>query len=123
VAALLAGLGLALGQVVALPPALGALQPLYFHLLMAGWVTQLIFGVVAWMFPQYSSEQPRGNERLAGPVRRRAGRARRRVAGRPAICAPGMAARQAAGRLNGPCLEVQEVTRSPGCQQRHPTLA
>ena len=64
VAALLAGLGLALGQVVALPPVFGALQPVYFHLLMVGWVTQLIFGVVVWMFPKYSSEQPRGNERL-----------------------------------------------------------
>jgi heme/copper-type cytochrome/quinol oxidase subunit 1 len=32
---------------------------------MVGWVTQLIFGVVYWMFPRYSKEQPRGNERLA----------------------------------------------------------
>jgi hypothetical protein len=64
VAALLVGLGLALGAVVTLPPVFGTLQPVYFHLLMVGWVTQLIFGVVVWMFPKYSSEQPRGNERL-----------------------------------------------------------
>ena len=64
VAALLAGLGLAARAVVDLPPAFGALQPVYFHLLMVGWVTQLIFGVVMWMFPKYSTEQPRGSERL-----------------------------------------------------------
>ena len=27
-------------------------------------MTQLIFGVVIWMFPKYSTAQPRGNERL-----------------------------------------------------------
>jgi hypothetical protein len=40
------------------------LTPIYFHLLMVGWVTQLIFGVALWMFPKFSAAQPRGNERL-----------------------------------------------------------
>jgi hypothetical protein len=29
---------------------------------MVGWVAQLIFGVVYWMFPRYSREKPRGSE-------------------------------------------------------------
>ncbi len=64
VAALVVGVGLMLRLVIDLPPAVGALQPVYFHLLMVGWVSQLIFGVVYWMFPKYSAERPRGNERL-----------------------------------------------------------
>jgi hypothetical protein len=43
---------------------LGALLPVFYHLLMVGWVTQLICGVALWMFPPYSREQPRGDERL-----------------------------------------------------------
>lgn len=39
--------------------------PVYFHLLMVGWVTQLIIGVAYWMFPRYSKEEPRGPERAA----------------------------------------------------------
>ncbi len=46
----------------------GAWQPVYFHVLMVGWVTQLIFGIVYWMFPKYSAERPRGNERLGWAV-------------------------------------------------------
>jgi hypothetical protein len=49
---------------LALPAAIDSLGPIYFHLLMVGWVTQLIFGVVFWMFPKQSAAQPRGNERL-----------------------------------------------------------
>jgi len=64
VAALLVGLGLMLGPLVSLPPVFAALQPVYFHLLMVGWVTQLIFGVVFWMFPKQSNQQPRGSEGL-----------------------------------------------------------
>lgn len=44
-----------------------ALNPVYFHLLMVGWVTQLIVGVAYWMFPRYSKESPRGPEWL-GPA-------------------------------------------------------
>jgi hypothetical protein len=39
-----------------------AITPVYFHLLMVGWVTQLIIGVAYWMFPRYSKESPRGPE-------------------------------------------------------------
>lgn len=45
--------------------ALAALTPVYFHLFMVGWVTQLIFGMLFWMLPRQSKERPRGNERLA----------------------------------------------------------
>lgn len=41
------------------------LTPVYYHLFMVGWVTQLIFGVSFWMFPRYAREKPRGNETLA----------------------------------------------------------
>ncbi len=41
-----------------------AFSPVYFHLFLVGWVTQLIFGVVFWMFPKYSMERPRGFESL-----------------------------------------------------------
>jgi hypothetical protein len=52
--ALLVNQGLALGGWV------GVLQPTFYHLLMVGWVTQLICGVALWMFPVLSREQPRG---------------------------------------------------------------
>jgi len=64
VAALLTGVALMLRLVLELPPEVAALQPVYFHLLMVGWVSQLIFGVVFWMFPKYTQERPRGSERL-----------------------------------------------------------
>ena len=51
-----------------LPGQLNAFSPVYFHLFMVGWVTQLIFGVVFWMFPKYSKEQPRGSETLGWTV-------------------------------------------------------
>ena len=41
-----------------------AFSPFYFHSFMVGWVAQLIFGVVFWMFPKYTKEQPRGSETL-----------------------------------------------------------
>lgn len=44
---------------------LAQLRPVYFHLFMVGWVTQLIFGVGYWMFPKYSRELPRGSEAAA----------------------------------------------------------
>ena len=64
VAALVVGVGLMLRLTVDLPPGIAALQPVYFHLLVVGWVSQLIFGVVYWMFPKHSAERPRGSERL-----------------------------------------------------------
>lgn len=43
---------------------LAVLLPIFYHLLMVGWTTQLICGVAFWMFPPHSREHPRGNERL-----------------------------------------------------------
>lgn len=65
---LLAGLvglaALAARPVMGGPPWLGALWPTLLHLLVMGWLTQLIFGVAHWMFPRHSAATPRGNERL-----------------------------------------------------------
>ncbi len=47
-----------------LPVSILILNPTYLHLLVVGWITQLIFGVAYWMFPKYSKEKPRGDERL-----------------------------------------------------------
>lgn len=64
VCAMIVGLILMLRHSLDLPPVVGALQPAYFHLLMLGWIAQLIFGVAYWMFPKFTAAQPRGNERL-----------------------------------------------------------
>jgi hypothetical protein len=56
--------GLAAGQAFGLPPALAALSPVYTHLLMLGWVTQIIMGVAYWMFPKQSKATPRGSPAL-----------------------------------------------------------
>ncbi|MCL4531007.1 MAG: cbb3-type cytochrome c oxidase subunit I [Chloroflexi bacterium] len=61
--ALIAGLLLAARSLFGLT-ALGGLFPVYIHLLVFGWLTQLVFGVVYWMFPKYSAEKPRGSETL-----------------------------------------------------------
>jgi len=57
VLALLVGILLSLNAV-------GGLFPVYLHLLVFGWLTQLIFGVVFWMFPKYSRDRPHASERL-----------------------------------------------------------
>ncbi len=62
-AAVVGGL-LLVNQAFALSPAIAALQPTFYHLLMVGWAAQLIFGVALWMFPAYTREQPHGDERL-----------------------------------------------------------
>ena len=62
--AVLIGLLLALRSTIDLTPELLALSPVYFHLFMVGWVTQLIFGMLFWMLPKYSKEKPRGHEQL-----------------------------------------------------------
>jgi hypothetical protein len=64
VGALLLGVAVAMPAVFAIPPAVLALGPVYVHLFMVGWVAQLIFGVVYWMFPRYSKDKPRGSEPL-----------------------------------------------------------
>ncbi len=42
----------------------GGLFPVYVHLLVIGWVTMLILGIVFWMFPKYTPGKPRGSQRL-----------------------------------------------------------
>jgi heme/copper-type cytochrome/quinol oxidase subunit 1 len=37
------------------------MTPAYFHLFLVGWVTQMIFGVIYWMFPIITRTRPRGN--------------------------------------------------------------
>lgn len=68
VAALIAGVLLAAQSVWTLPRLLAAIGPVYFHLFLLGWVTQLIMGIVLWMFPKYSKEHPRGSEKLAWAI-------------------------------------------------------
>lgn len=43
-----------------LHPLLGAIQPTALHMIVIGWLTQLIVGVALWMFPIWSKELPRG---------------------------------------------------------------
>ena len=45
-------------------PWLGVLWPTYLHLLVVGWLTQLIFGVALWLFPRHPSARPRGSDNL-----------------------------------------------------------
>ena len=63
VLALIAGLLLAMGS-VSNTLSIAGLFPIYIHLLVFGWLTQLIFGIVFWMFPKYSREKPRVSEPL-----------------------------------------------------------
>jgi cbb3-type cytochrome oxidase subunit 1 len=62
--ALLAGVILGAQAVWAFNPPAADLFPSYFHLLAEGWITMLIIGVVFWMFPKYTLEEPHGSERL-----------------------------------------------------------
>ena len=58
------GVVLAARPALALPDELAAFSPVFFHLFMVGWVTQLIFGMLFWMLPKYSRELPRGHEKV-----------------------------------------------------------
>ncbi len=49
-------------------PPLAALNPIYIHLLVVGWLTQLVFGVMYWMFPIIAKDNMRGDPRLAWAV-------------------------------------------------------
>lgn len=62
--ALLLGSLLLVNQSLRLWGQASVLLPVYYHLLMLGWATQLIAGVALWMFPPLSRERPRGDERL-----------------------------------------------------------
>jgi hypothetical protein len=44
---------------------LPSLGPAYVHMLVVGWVTQMIFGVAYWMFPKFSPDMPRGDNAIA----------------------------------------------------------
>lgn len=68
VLALVTGLAIATKEYLPYPDITRNLTPVYFHLFMVGWVTQLIFGVVHWMFPKRSREQPRGSIPLAWAI-------------------------------------------------------
>lgn len=62
-AALILGVFLALRPLLRLPAIAATLSPVYFHLFLVGWVTQLIFGTIYWLFPKPANE--RRNEQLA----------------------------------------------------------
>ncbi len=64
VGSLVVGFLMPLRSFVDLPGFLRYLRPVYFHLFMVGWVTQLIMGVSIWMFPSYSKDQRFGPEEL-----------------------------------------------------------
>jgi hypothetical protein len=66
--ALVVGVLLAAQPVLALPAEIGLLRPVFLHLFIVGWVTQLIFGVAYWMFPKQSKAHPRGSARLGWGV-------------------------------------------------------
>jgi cbb3-type cytochrome oxidase subunit 1 len=59
--ALLIGLVLAVQPLLHLSSSLAVLRPVFLHLLIVGWITQLIIGVAYWMFPKQSREHPRGS--------------------------------------------------------------
>ncbi len=63
VLALVLGVWLALGPSVS-GPAYAWLFPIYVHILVLGWLTQLIFGVGFWMFPKFSMERPHASPSL-----------------------------------------------------------
>ncbi len=41
-------------------PLVRFVQPTALHLVVVGWLTQLIFGIALWMFPPWTKAQPRG---------------------------------------------------------------
>lgn len=45
-------------------PNAGVLRPVFYHLFLVGFTTQLIFGISYWMFPTISRDNLRGNESL-----------------------------------------------------------
>lgn len=65
VIALLVGVILALQAAGVLPSGFSGLMPVYFHLFMVGWITQLIIGIAFWMFPKFTQEKPRASDELA----------------------------------------------------------
>jgi len=64
VLSLLLGIGLKVQPEFTLFNFLAYFTPVYYHLLVIGWITQIIMGVSHWMFPRFSKENPRGYELL-----------------------------------------------------------
>jgi hypothetical protein len=62
--ALLLAFVLVLPDSIGVPTFIRFMNPAYFHLFLVGWVTQMIFGVIYWMFPIITRARPRGDERL-----------------------------------------------------------
>jgi cbb3-type cytochrome oxidase subunit 1 len=62
---LLAALIVGVVQASAAPRFAAAVAPAHIHLLVVGWITQIVFGVAYWMFPRYTKEVPRGSNQLA----------------------------------------------------------
>lgn len=52
------------GPVLPMLHSFSGFSSLYLHLLMIGWITQLIFGVAYWMFPIFSRDEPRRSTTL-----------------------------------------------------------
>ncbi|HEX9610602.1 MAG TPA: hypothetical protein VF978_01855 [Gemmatimonadales bacterium] len=67
VAALAVGALQVLQAPLRLPAVLAVTGPAYVHMLVVGWITQMIFGVAYWMFPKYAPPPaaPRGNNAVA----------------------------------------------------------
>lgn len=58
IASLLVGLLIAVRSVLGLPAIFGVMGPVYLHLFLVGWITQLIFGVIFWLFPKPQTDLP-----------------------------------------------------------------
>lgn len=52
-------------QVAVLSGNWSALRPVSIHFITVGWLTQLIFAVIFWMFPIISRENPHGEKWIA----------------------------------------------------------
>lgn len=63
--ALLSGVLITGARIWSAPPWVSSLSPVYFHLFLVGWVTELIFGVAYWMFPKVSRESYHGSPFLS----------------------------------------------------------
>ena len=61
IGAMLLLLLISLNAVLILPSFVSFLNPVFYHLLVVGWVTQMIFGVIYWMFPIITRKNPRGS--------------------------------------------------------------
>lgn len=67
VAALAVGALQVLQAPLRLPAVLAVTGPAHVHMLVVGWITQMIFGVAYWMFPKSAPPPaaPRGNNAVA----------------------------------------------------------